>query len=180
MMFLFPCLKIKDELVRQFSEFGFVNSYLFWMEGEYDFNTLYLVFRPSEFSLGFHLLISALEKNINFIETVDRPGAVILVYKVPSKFGSDYLLVLNGAYSLTSPDFKGCFQMRDYKIDEKGNLMKTPSGSYITEHSTYYHVFNKTEYLRAKWIETLGEGTRLPKDMELYEKCDINKETLVV
>lgn len=175
---LFPCLKIKQELVNQFNEFGFINTYLFCNKREYDCNVIYLMFRPNEFTVGFHLFIQALERNINFLETIDEPSTVIIVYRVPPQFGADYLLFLNGAYSLTSPDFKACFQMKVYTKDDKGNLLKTKAGSYITEHSMYYHIFNKTDYLKNRWREALGDDVKLPN--ELYEKCSIEMETLVL
>lgn len=179
-MLLLPCIKLKQDLMRQFSEFGFVNSYLYCERYWHDFNTIYLVFKPTEFSLGFFTFCREMEKNINFVEIVDEPSTVILVYKIPAKFGTDYLLFLNGAYSKTSPDFKACFQMKIYKQGPKGELLKTEAGSYQTEHTMYYHIFNKTEHLRNQWISALGDDIRLPKDMELYDKCDISKETLVI
>lgn len=177
---LFPCLGIEDELVRQFPEYGLINTYLYWKGREYDFNTMFLLFHPEEFTLGFHLFITKMEKNINFVETVDVPNGVILVYKVPARFGTDFLLFLNGAYSLTSPDFKGCFKLINYKMDANGVFIKTPLGAYETEKTMYHHIFNKTEYLRSKWREALGEDIKMPKDMELYEKCNVEKETLII
>lgn len=177
---LFPCLKIRDDLVRQFSEYRLVNTYLYWEGREYDFDTMLLLFKPEEFTLGFHLFITQMEKNINFVETVDAPNAVVLVYKIPAKFGTDFLLFLNGAYSLTSPDFKSCFKLTDYKIDSSGAFMKTPMGAYETEKTMYYHIFNRTRYLRDKWREALGDDIKMPKDMELYQKCSVEKETLVI
>lgn len=175
-MMLFPCLKIRQELVRQFNEFGFVNTYLFWDKRDYDFNVVYMVFRPTEFTMGFYTFTKGMERSNNYVETIDEPGTVIFVYKVPAKFGTDYLLFLNGAYSMTSPDFKACFQLKDYKRGPGGELLKTPGGSYETEYSMYYHIFNRTDYLRSKLREQLGDDVKLP--YELYEKCDINKETL--
>lgn len=177
---LFPCLKIRDDLVRQFSEYGLVNTYLYWEGREYDFDTILLLFRPEELTLGFHLFIIEMEKSINFVETVDVPDSIVLVYKIPTKFGTDFLLFLNGAYSLTSPDFKSCFKLIDYKMDDGGAFIKTPLGAYETEKTMYHHIFNKTEYLRNKWKEALGDDIKMPKDMELYQKCDIEKETLVI
>lgn len=177
---LFPCLKLRDELVRQFPEYGLVNTYLYWEGREYDFNTIFLLFRPKEFTIGFHLFITEMEKSINFIETIDVPNGVVLVYKIPAKFGTDFLLFLNGAYSLTSPDFKSCFKLTNYKIDSQGAFIKTPAGAYETEKTIYYHIFNKTSYLRDQWRQALGEDIKLPKDMELYDKCNIEKETLII
>lgn len=177
---LFPCLKIKDDLVRQFSEYRLVNTYLYWEGREYDFDTIFLLFRPEGFTLGFHLFITEMEKNINFVETIDIPDGIVLVYKVPVKFGTDFILFLNGAYSLTSPDFKSCFQLVKYKMDTNGAFIKTPIGAYETEKTMYYHIFNKTDYLRNQWKEALGDDIKMPKDMELYQKCNIEKETLVI
>lgn len=175
---LFPCLKIKQDLVSQFPKFGFDATYLYCPKYYYDFNVMYIVFKP-EFTLPFHLFLTELEKNVNFIETIDEAGVVILVYRIPPKFGIDYLLFLNGAYSRTSPDFKACFQLKVYKQGANGEYLKTPTGSYQTEYTIYYHIFNKTDFLRNRWMDTL-EVARLPKDMELYDKCDISKETLVI
>lgn len=179
-MLLFPCLRIRQELTDRFADFGFVSSYLFWERYPYPFNTVYLLFQPKEFTLDFHHFIQNMEKNINFVDTVDVPNKVVVVFRVPARFDVDYLLFLNGAYSKTSPDFKSCFQLKEYKRGPDGKLLKTPTGGWQTEYTMYYHIFNKTEDLRNKWIEALGDSTRLPKDMELYEKCDINKETLTL
>ena len=179
-VFLFPCLSIRQELVRQFSEFGFVTTYLYWDKHEYPFNVMFLLFQPSEFTLGFHNFVQAMEKSINFVETIDVANKVVLVYKVPAKFVTDYLLFLNGAYSLTSPDFKACFKLKDYKMDASGKFIRTSTGSYETEYTAYWHIFNKTEYWRNQLLERLGEDTRIPEGSELYEKCDINKETLTL
>lgn len=177
-MMLFPCLKIKQELVRQFKEFGFVNTYLFWEDREYPFYPVYVVFRPAEFTHGFYQFTLGMERSLNYVETIDAPGVLVFVYAIPAQFGADYLLVLNGAYSLTSPDFKSCFQMKLYKYGPNGQVLKTSSGAYDTEYSMWYHIFNKTDFLRNKWREALGDDIVLPKDMELYEKCDMDKETL--
>lgn len=177
---LLPCITIKDNLTRQFSEFGFVNTYLYCEKYYYDFNVIYLVFKPSEFTLGFYNFVTDMEKSVNFVETIDEPWTVILVFRVPPRFGTDYLLFLNGAYSLTSPDFKACFRLTNYVLGPDGKTLRTSTGSLQTEYTIYYHIFNKTEYLRNQWIKTLGEDIVMPKNMELYQKCDINKETLAL
>ena len=175
-MLLFPCIKVKQDLVRQFNEFGFIGTYLYCEKYYYDFNVIYVVFKPTEFSMGFYGFTLEMEKNINYVETLDEPGIVIMVYRVPPQFGADYLLFLNGAYSITSPDFKACFKMKEYKQAPDGQLLKTVGGAYVTEYTMYYHIFNKTQFLKDKWLEALGEDTPLPD--ELYQKCDIKKETL--
>lgn len=176
-MLLFPCLRVKEDLVRQFSEFGLISTYLYCDKYEYDFNVMFVVFKPTEFTMGFHTFLQEMEKNINYVETLDEPGLVIVVYRVPPQFGADYLLFINGAYSKTSPDFKKCFKMTDYLTNPStGELLKTPGGGYMTERTMYYHIFNKTDFLKSKWLETLGDEIELPD--ELYQKCDIGKETL--
>lgn len=177
-MLLFPCLKIKQDLVARFKEFGYTNTYLFWDKREYPFNVMYLVFKPQKFTLSFYLFTLNMEKSVNYVETIDAPGSVVIVYRVPARFDTDYLLFLNGAYSLTSLDFKACFQLRKYKFNEKGEVMKTSVGALETEYTIYYHIFNKTEELRQKLLDVIGHDTRLPRNAELYEKCDITKETL--
>lgn len=177
-VFLLPCLRIRQELLRQFSEFGFVSTYLFWDSHTYPFNVMFLLFQPEEFTLGFHTFVSGMERNNNHVETIDIPHKVILVFRVPAKFDIDYLLVLNGAYSKTSPDFKSCFQLKEYKMDAGGQYEKNSVGGYVTEHTAYYHIFNRTDYWRNKIIERLGDSVILPKNAELYDKCDINKETM--
>jgi len=177
---LLPCIRIDQKLIQQFSEFGFVSSYLFWEGHEYPFNTIFLLFQPSEFTLGLHNFIQAMERNPNFLETVDIPNRVVLVFRVPARFDTDYLLFLNGAYSLTSPDFKACFQLWTYKMDANGQFPKNSNGGYIKEYTPYYHIFNKTEEWRNKLLERLGEDTKIPKGSELYQKCDIEKETLTI
>lgn len=174
-LLLFPCLQIKKELTAQFAEFGFVNTYLSWDKASYGYSVIYAVFK-SPFTLAFYNFVLQMEKSQNFIETVDVPDAVVLVYRIPEKFRMDFRRFCDGRYSKLSPEFKACFQMRKYTMDSTGKLLKDQQGKYLTEHTMFYHIFNRTDELKQKWAELIGDDVELTG--ELYDKCDMSKETL--
>lgn len=175
MQLLFPCLQIDGNLVRQFPEFGFVNTYLTWDKCEYNFPVIYVVFR-AEFTMPFYHFITQLEKNKNYIETIDEPGAVVLVYKVPQVFHEDYCKFIFGKYSQCSKEYKACFPMSVPAIDEKTGAPERYNGKYIKQPTEFYHIFNKTKNLRDRWSEALGVD--LTEDVELYDRPNMEKETL--
>lgn len=177
MQLLFPCIQIEQGLVRQFPEFGFVNTYLTWDQREYNFPVIYIVFR-TEFTLPFYHFIVQMEKNQNFLETIDAPNTVVLVYKVPEKFHEDYCSFIFGQYSRYSPELKKCFPLERVVIDQKTGAPKRENGRYVSEKTEFYHIFHKTKNLRDRWSDALG--TEVPENMELYDKPDQVKETLVL
>ncbi len=178
-VFLVPCLKIREETRQQFDSFGYVNSYLFCDKCSYEFFTpIYLLFEPENFNINFYNFTLNLERNQNHVETIDLPkGQVLFVFRIPKRFESDYEIIKQGRYSKTSPDFKACFPVRRFVYDQKGMLTKDSKGNYATEYTMYFHIFNKTEFLRSKLVETL-EVDYIPEEMELHDKYDERRETL--
>lgn len=175
---LMPCIQIRKELFAQFQEYGFVNTYLFWDKISYPFEVIFMVFRPAGMTVGYQNFITNMQKNQNYVETHDIGETIVLVFSIPKRFKRDYKLFLQGKYSQTSNDFKSCFALKVYKVDDTGKVEKDESGRYITEYTTFYHIFNRTDELRSRWQEVLGEETVIPEEMELYDKYDKEKETL--
>lgn len=160
-IFLLPTLQIKREVLKEFRKFGFVRSYIYCDQYDYCkcFKPMFLLFKPKSFDAEFYSFNVQLERNFNFVETVDlSENKVMIVFKVPKLFENDYELIERGKYSKTSFEYKRLFPM--------------------DSTSNFYHIFNKTEYLKKKYIEGLGiENTEhLPE--EFYSKLKVSEETL--
>lgn len=178
-IFLLPCLQIRDEVKARFKDFGFVNTYLFCDKFDYNFNPIYILFRPSSFDLEFYKFILQLEKNQNHIETMDfDKNSVLMTFRIPKRFNDDYGAFLRGRYSKFSPEFKKCFSMKDYVLGPGGELLRDEHKRYRTDYSMFYHIFNRTETLRNIYIEKLG--SELPENIELYDRYKTVEETLTI
>lgn len=182
-IFIIPALQIKESLridMANKPQLGFVNSYLFSDKYKYaGVIPVFLLFRPKEFNLEFYNFGLQLEKSQNYLETIDLPdGGVLFVFRIARRFEPDYRLFLRGKYSKFSNEYKACFVQKDYVRDEKGNYIKDGSGKYVTDYTNIYHIFNKTQKKRDEWSERLG--TEVPENMELFDKCKIEDETLTL
>lgn len=177
-IFLLPCLQIKQDTKDRFYSQGFVNTYLFFDKTQYEYFTpLYLLFKPEAFNIDFYKFMLQLEKNQNYIETLDYPnGQVVFVFRIPKRYDRDYRLFLSGKYSRFSKEFKNNFPLKVYKVDHKGTLIKGTNG-WQQEDSIFYHIFNKTEYLKDIYRENLGSND-LPE--ELYDKYKPEEENLII
>lgn len=177
-IFLLPCLGIRDDLRTRdkFKQYGFINTYMFSAQGDYNFYPLYLLFKPEKFSIEFYRFTISLEKSANYIETIDKAGSVVLVFKIPDKYARDYRIFLDGKYSELSDLFKNCFPMKVFIKDKKGKVLLDAGQRPMTEYSDYYHIFNRTEHLIEIYRKELGEDTELP--YELYEKYHLDEEIL--
>lgn len=86
----------------------------------------------------------------------------MIVIDFPEKYTKDYDHVVNGMYSKLSEEFKEKFPItRDVFNDKKVRIGK--------EYTIYYHIFNKTEWLKDFWMERLNL-IELDDKLELWEK----------
>jgi len=166
-IFLLPGIALKQELKNKFRENGFINSYMvcdtYYHHGE--FRPIYILFKPKEFNLSFYSFTLAMEKNQNFVESIDIPNGLVFVFKFPKRFVSDYTFIKKGQYSRLSPEYKKLFPM--YRLD-KDNV-KVPS--------FFNQIFNRSEELIQKYRDFYGD-VELP--YELYTRPTREEETLII
>jgi hypothetical protein len=177
-IFLLPGIDIKPNLRIQLLKHGFVNSYLYCTPLHYSYPVVFMMFEPREFNFEFVQYINDLEKCNGFIETIDLNKKLIMVFKVPNRFRLDYEKVIRGEYSKTSKEFQECFLLEDFK-KENGVIMRDPNGRPIREYTTVYHVFNRTDDLKQRWLNELGYTLEsdILDNVEFYDKPDDERES---
>jgi hypothetical protein len=89
---------------------------------------------------------------------------LMIVIEFPQEFKLDYDNVIAGRYSKLSEQFKLKFP----KTKDVFNKEKKRVGS---EYTLYYHVFNKTEWLKSFWLKRLMLA-ELDDSLELWSKPD--------
>lgn len=178
-IFLLPSTGIALRMREYFPKFGFVNTYIS-SDISYPFPCLYILFQPDKLDRGTISFFKELEKESNFIESFDlEKGQIVFTFRIPKKFDRDYNIFLTGKYSKMSKSFKDLFPKEVYVYDNKGKAVKNNFGSYLKEPSKFYHIFNRTEYLKQKWAEKLNIDLEMfTDDNELYDIQDPVKETL--
>lgn len=179
-VFLLPGIEIKSELKNRFYSFGFQNTFLTCPPLNYPWPVLYILFKPQVIDLEFIRFAEDLQKNPNFIETLDAgSNKVLMVYKVPKRFRRDYELFLEGKYSKLSSDYRKCFQMEQFKLDSHDRPVKE-NGRYVKEYTDFYHIFNRTDHIKDVWKERLGydKSEQIFDDIELYDRQDPVRETI--
>ncbi len=195
-LFLLPGIQLDEKVKRDFTRFGFVNTFLTCDQLSYSFNVIFLLFKPNDLDLEFYTFSKNMEKNPNFIEAIDLGhNKVVLVYRIPKRFTADYELFLDGKYSKLSKDFQSCFALEDFKRDANGKPI-LDGGRHVKEPSRFFHIFNRTEWLKNRWKLRLygtedkdGNPVFSPKDevdslileeIELYDRQDSVQEFLNV
>lgn len=178
-IFLLPATGIALKMREYFLKFGFVNTYIS-SDISYPFPCLYILFQPEKFDKGTLGFFNELEKEKNFIESFDfNDNKVVFVFRIPKKFDRDYNIFLRGKYSKMSRAFMELFPKEVYVYDNRGKPVKNSFGSYLKEPSQFYHIFNRTEYLKQKWAEKLNIDLEMFTDNdELYNIQDPIKETM--
>lgn len=151
---MLECIKVKDELKRRFDEFGWLGCYTLCEQLTYSFYPLYVPFRPEEFNMDFYRFSQDMEKNQNYIETIDLPeGIVLFVYKIPDRFLNDYELIKQGRVTHTSVEFKTCFPMFKYRTNEFGGIWKGLDGRPQRVPTIYNHIFSGVDGHKVKYNE---------------------------
>lgn len=86
----------------------------------------------------------------------------MIVLDFPEKFIQDYDHIVNGRYSKLSDSFKNRLPMTKETFNDKGQRLGR-------EYTLYYHIFNKTQWLRDFWCQRLGYA-ELDEKLELWEQ----------
>ncbi len=94
---------------------------------------------------------------------------LMIVIDFPEDFIQDYEYIVQGRFSKLSNQFREHFPLSVDVVNEKGYRI----GS---EYSLYYHIFNKTEWLKNFWMDRLGL-CELDDKLELWHSPD--KEDLI-
>lgn len=143
---LLPCVKIREELKEKFSNFGFMGTYTLCENLTYHFYPLYILFRPERFGIEFYQFSQQLERNQNYIETIDlEQGLVLFVYKIPVRFENDFELIKQSRFRALSPEFKSCFPMTRYLFNEFGGVKRdSTTGRPLSQPTGYSRLFDGT------------------------------------
>lgn len=169
--FLLPGLELDKEII---SSNGFINAYLNDDNHNYYQNSLYLLFKPNEGN-AFEELINYIESKHKIIEIYDiDKGYTVLIVKFPSKYLKEYKHFKVGHYSKFSKTYITTYFPFEKTIewDSKGKPSKK-------EFTLYYHIFNKTDWLRDWWAKRLGyEDPKEFESDELWAIPDESKEVL--
>jgi len=142
--FLLPALKLDKHIL---ANHGFVNCYINDQDHDSSYkNCIYLLFNNKEGDLisSFDEIINYIELQHKIIEVYDIEYAhTVIVVKFPSNFIKDLKLFKEGKYSKFSKEYKDIFPKE-----------KITNG--VKENTLYYHIFNKTEWLKGWWAKRLG------------------------
>lgn len=88
----------------------------------------------------------------------------MIVIDFPEKYTTDYDNIVNGKYSKLTDSFKDKFPVsREVFNSKKERIGK--------EYTIYYHIFNKTDWLKNFWMERLNL-IELDEKLELWQKPD--------
>lgn len=93
----------------------------------------------------------------------------IIVIDFPEKYTQDYDCIVQGKYSKLSDSFKDKFPTTVDVLNSKKQRLGM-------EHTLYYHIFNKTEWLKEFWMKRIGL-IELDEKLELWQKPD-NKDLI--
>lgn len=161
-----PTLAISRE---ELKNNGYINGYVGdKYKEEYGDDYIHLLFQPPDMDLFKIFLENEYDRSHNLIEDYDyEEGFVVLVYKLSSKWNTDFKLVREGKYSKTSKDFQEMFpKVVKIKID----------GLHRDQISLQYRIFKKTTDMIEFWENKLG--TSFNPDQEVWSGFNPEKEVL--
>lgn len=162
-LFLLPILNLDKSELRKY---GFINVYL----GEdLTEEKLYLLFDSKE---DINEYIEKLKKTHHFyVDSYNLiNNMVIVVFSIPYEYKKDFVYFKEGKYSKLSTHFKSLFPETQNIYDSVGKI----TGK---EHTIYYHIFNRTDWLIELWLDKL-KLKEIPKDLELWDKPILENELL--
>jgi hypothetical protein len=130
-----------------------------------DVKLLFLLFRNNKLSTDMlkNIVQSLLLGSSTIVmtyELINNYSMIVLSY--PSKFKEDFNKIVGGKYSKLSEDFKSRFPETRDALDSEGKVLGK-------EYTLYYHIFNKTDWLKKFWLKRL-DLVELNEDLELWEK----------
>src|SRR6478609_5045928 len=147
-IFLVPTLKVpKGKLV----ENGFINAYVkdSLQDLQYPVDVIFLLFKPKDLNKFREFLIEEYSRTESVIDDYDyEKGYVVVVYKISESIKKDVILVRQGQYSKTSPEFQKMF---DIPVEVKrGDTIKK-------EVCLQMRIFKKSADLREYWENKIGQ-----------------------
>ncbi len=171
--FLVPCLMLPIDKLEE----GDFNSYINFpdLNDINIINPLYLLVDLSTLGERYEEVVSTLITNKYFVmeQRIDKDRS-IFCFKFPDEYSDDYNLILEGKYSKTSDKYRACF-----KKYEDGLSFSRKDKNTISRKLTFWHqVFTKDQHLLKYQEERLG--VELLEQDELWDKIDIEKETLLL
>jgi len=159
-LFLLPLLNLEKIDLKKYN---FINLYL--GEEQYVDNKLYLLFEgESAYEYADYLKYT----HHLYVDSYFLDKKTMIVFNVPREFEKDYKYFIEGKYSKFSNSFKDLFPKTSNVYDNLGVFLNK-------EHTIYYHIFNRSEWLKETWMEKL-KINEIPEDLELWDKPNIEKE----
>lgn len=86
----------------------------------------------------------------------------MVVIEFPESYNDDYENVIQGKYSKLSEEFKSKFPVSQQVLNSKKQVMGK-------EYTIYYHIFNKTDWLKEFWMKKLNL-IELDEKLELWNQ----------
>ena len=166
-IFFVPTLQInRDGLYNN----GYLNGYSADAHKKEQYaNCIYLLFKPKNIQKFKDFLDNEYLRTKQVIDDYDyENGFIVVVYQLREEFKNDYLLIKQGRYSQTSPEFQELFP-KSLKVSKK-------DGTTSEEVSLQYRVFNKTIDLKEYWEDKLNY--RFNDGMEVWDTWSDKKEIL--
>jgi len=182
-IFLLPAIEIPELIKEYFLDNGFINTFVTSKRIKYPFEVMFLLFNPKRFNEEYNRFERMLIYNPNYLEVYDLGNKhVLYVFKIPEKFKSDYYTFLNGKYSKFSEEYKRLFPEKSYLLDVDGKIVRDLKGKPILQQSPFYHVFTKSDYLKAQLADKLGydENDEIFNDLELFDIQYPEKEEIKI
>lgn len=155
-IFLLPALGLDaDKLINA----GFINAY--YRDDGHDVNyenSLYLLFKaPNADKIDD--IIGYIDNSCKIEEVYDIEEYTIIVIKFPNQWINEFNYFKEGKYSKFSNLYINSFFpfKKAKEWDSKGKVTKE-------EYTLFYHIFNRTDWLKDWWTKRLGY-----KDMKEFE-----------
>ena len=140
-MLIVPILKLNRSHLRKL---GFINSFLFNGEADYQMEfVIHMLFKPKDV-LDFNLFVDALRETEELVDESDYAGGyVLLTLKLPKEYAKDYEILWTGKYSKLSREYQRNFPVTIKYHDERGRPVESKTIQYM--------IFNKDQELREMW-----------------------------
>lgn len=166
-LFLTRCIfSVNFEALRKT---GFVDSYVedptHPIEGSQD--KIFLLFKNKNLTVeDLSNIINVLAViPINIIHSYELVNDYsMIVIEFPKEFSSDYKMFLEGKYSKFSKEFKETFPETRDVFNERNQKIGE-------EYTIYYHIFNRTDWLKNYWLKRLNL-VKLEPGVELWQQAD--------
>lgn len=148
---------------------GFVDSYT--TDPAYDFNKdkklIFMLFKNKKLTVeDLTNIVGVLAvKPVSIIHSYELINDYcMLVVEFPKEYENDYEMFLEGRYSKLSEDFKENFPDTREVFNEKNQRVGE-------EYTIYYHIFNRTDWLKNYWLKRLNLA-KLEPGVELWQQPD--------